>query len=356
MALQKATHKKVKVANRKPHTQQRSQNQFRITLSMRNKIFSLQNRLARSKAILDYAQSQKGQKAGALQLHLTERIDRLSKRIARKGKDLMRNLKRKHRTKPNFKAIYKKMAKRAYKLAKADSPKSMTIKDKEHVMNLKKQVVKLVQKHQKLVSQKAKQRQAVRKTKIEFKARKAVKKADKEQAKLKAKKTTSKKQSAKEKKKVATKKFKLHIAKLKKRAAKEHRHNLRIQDRKVMGEIKAVNKEILRVSGLHNERPSVLSGIPRVRIYEIQKRMSAKVERAKKNIAKEAKRLKKARTANDHKNVAKHAAKLSKSRIQLMKRSARLASFKKKKLKNPKIKAEAKLKKKALKKQNKYKQ
>merc|ERR1712224_1052557 len=136
------------------------------------------------------------------------------------------------------------------------------------------------------------------------------------------------------------------MAKLKRKAAKETRNNLRLQDRKVMGQIHAMNKEILRISGQKNERESVLANLPRVRIIAIQKRMEKKVKRAEKNIAKEAKRMKKSRAAQDSKNVAKHSAKLTHQKILLMKRKARLASFKKKKLKNPKVKADAKLKKK----------
>jgi len=355
LKLQKATGKKVKTIHRKPHDVGRLQAQMRITLEIRNKLFSLQNRLARSKVLMDYAQTQKGQKAGALELHLTKRIDRLSKRVVRKQKDLMRVLKRKHRTRPGFKAIYKKMAKKAYKLAKADTPKEMTNKDKVHVLNLKKKVEKLMQKHLKLVGKKQKVRTAISRAKVEVKARKDVKKADKKAAGGKIKKTTSKKQNAKAKKEAATKAFKLHIAKLKRKSAKEHRHNLRQQDRKVMGEVKTMNKEILRVSGQHNQRTSLLAQKPRVQIMKLQKRLEKKVKRAEKAIEKEDKKMKKSKAAKDSKNIAKHSLKLTHQKILLMKRKARLASFKKKKLKNPKVKADAKLKKKMKAKKDKYK-
>merc|ERR1712151_793959 len=113
----------------------------------RQKIFQLQNRLARNTILMDYAQSQKGKKAGALELHLTKRIDRLSKRLARKQKEFMNVLKRRHRTNPHFKLVYKKFADRAYKLAKADEPKEMTKKQKVKVLKLKNEVKKLYQKH-----------------------------------------------------------------------------------------------------------------------------------------------------------------------------------------------------------------
>jgi len=355
MQLQKVTGKKVPTVHRKPHDGTRLIAQHKLSLEIKNKLFNLLNRLAKNKSLMDYAQTQKGQKAGALELRLTQRIDRLSKRVARKNKELMRLLKRKHRTNPNFKKMFKAVATKAYKLAKADIPKKMTTKDKVHVMNLKKKVVKLMQSHQKLVGKKAAARIKIRETKAELKARRDVKKADKKAAVARGKVTTVKKVSKKQKKEAATKTFKLKMAKIARKAAKEARHNLRVQDRKVMSQVHAMNKEILRISGQKNERDSVVAHLPRVRIIAIQKRMEKKVKRAEQKVKKEAAKMKAARAARDSKNVAKHSGKMTHQKILLMKRQARLASFKKKKLKNPKVKADAKLKKKAEQKKNKYK-
>lgn len=154
MTLQKVTGKKAAPSRRKPHDRARLQAQMTVIERRRKKIFHLQNRLAKNTVVMDYAQSQKGKKAGALELRLTKRIDRLSKRLARKKKELMNVLKRRHRTNPHFKLVYKKFADRAYKLAKADEPKEMTKKQKVKVLNLKNAVNKLYQDHKVLVGKK----------------------------------------------------------------------------------------------------------------------------------------------------------------------------------------------------------
>lgn len=354
LTLQKVTGKKAEPSRRKPHDHARLVAQINIIERRRKKIFELQNRLAKNTVIMDYAQSQKGKKAGALELHLTKRIDRLSKRLARKQKEFMNVLKRKHRTKPHFKMYYKKMADRAYKLAKADEPKEMTKKQKVHVLNLKKKVNQMQEQHTKLVAKKQAIRLKVHMEKKKLAAKKAEKKADKK-AKPANKTPANKKQSAKAKKIANQKAFKLHLAKLKRKSAKEHRHNLRQQDRKVMAKIHKMNAQILRISGVKNVRPSVLAQQPRWKIAEKQKHMQNKIKRAEKDIKKAASKLKKARAGNNKKAAIKQEKKLKKKSLILMKRTARLANFKLKKLKNPKVKADAKLKKKAIAKKNKYK-
>jgi len=354
MKLQKITGKKAAPARRKAHDLTRLQANMQIIENRRKKIFSIQNRLAKNTVFMDYAQSQKGKRHSAFRQYLQKRISRLSKRMARKQKELVNVLKRKHRTRPGFKMIYKKNADRAYKLAKADEPKKMTTKQKVQVLNLKKKVQKAMRKHTKLVAKKKIMRFKIRQAKIKLAARKAVKKADKKNAAAK-KVHTTKKESAKQKKEDNKKAFKLHMAKLKRKSAKEHRHNLRKQDRKVMAQIHRMNAKILRISGLHNTRASVLANKPRWRIHEIQNRMENKVKRAEKDIKKVAKKLKIARSGNNKKAAIKQEKKLQKKSLTLMKRTARLANFKQKKLKNPKVKNDEKLKKKAIKKKNKYK-
>jgi len=339
--LQKITGKKVKTAHAQVHNGAIAQRQFTNAVQLRNKLYLLVNRLANNKVVMDYAQTQKGKKASALRLRLTKRIGRLSKRIARKQKEQMRLMKRKHRTASNFKQVYKKMANQAYKLTKADEPKAITTSAKIHVMNLKKKVEKLMQTHMKLHAKKSAIRVKIHEAKAELKTRKDIKKADKKAAKSKAK-PTSKKQIKKEKKKAAGKAFKLNIAKLKRQSAKEHRHNLREQDRKVMNQVHVMNKEILRISGQHNKRTSLLQKLDPVHVKIIQHRMEEKVKRAKVAIKKAEKKMKKAKTSKDFKNVAKQSQKLTHQKILLTKRQTRLQHLKKKKLNNPTLKAEHK--------------
>merc|ERR1712159_285105 len=99
---------------------------------------NLENRLARNIVFLNYAKTQKTQKALVFRAQLAKRIGRLTKRVARKQTELMRVMKRKHRTGPFIKKNYKRFADRAYKLAKADTPKKMTKEQLAQVANLKK--------------------------------------------------------------------------------------------------------------------------------------------------------------------------------------------------------------------------
>jgi len=284
---------------------------------------------------------------------LTKRIGRLTKRIVRKQKELMKVLKRKHRTRPDFKAFYKNFEEKAYKLAKAPTPKKMTKEQLSHIENLKKKVLQLQKQHQTLVGEKQTMRFKIRTAKDKVVAKKAEKKEDKKSDAKKPK--TDKKPSKDEKKEANKKTFKLDLAKQKTKAAKEHRHELRKTDRKVMKKMHAMGAEILRVSGVKFHRPSVLASLPKGRIIKIQERMQNKVKRAEKKVAKTNKNLQAARAQKDSKKAIKLEAKAKKTSLELLKRTARLASFKEKKLKNPKVKADAKLKKEALEKKNKYK-
>merc|ERR1712031_61375 len=99
--------------------------------------------------------------------------------------------------------------------------------------------------------------------------------------------------------------------------------------------IHAVGAEILKISGQKFNRPSILASTPPERIKQIQTRMQNKVKRAEKKIAKTNKKLKQARAEKNSKKAIKLEAKVKKASIQLLKRTARLASFKEKKLKNP---------------------
>merc|ERR1712228_1133275 len=188
--IQKVTGKKAAPSRRKPHDRARLVTQMAIIERRRKKIFELQNRLARNQVLSDYAMSQKGQRAGAIELHLTKRIDRLTKRLARKQKELMNVLKRKHRTRPHFKMIYKKFADKAYALAKAPEPKEMNKKQKVQVLDLKKKVMQEEKKHEVLVAKKEAIRLKVHNAKTKRAALKAVKKDDKKKAVAKKMHTT----------------------------------------------------------------------------------------------------------------------------------------------------------------------
>lgn len=355
LTLQKVTGKKADSNSRKPHDINRLEQNIAVIMNRKEKIFNLANRLARNMVFLDYAKTQKTQKAKVFRAQLAKRIGRLTKRVARKQKELFRVLKRKHRIRPNFKTIFKRFADKAYKLAKAETPKKMTKEQSVHVENLKKKIMELQKKHISLVGQKDTARVKIRKAKNKIAVKKDEKKADKKAAAEKKQAGSTKKPSKAEKKEAQKKAFKLDKAKTKAKAAKENRHNLRQEDRKVMNKIHAMGAEIKKISGQKFHRPSILASTPAPRIAEIEKRKQNKVKRAQKKIAKIDKKLKMARAEHNEKKAIKFEAKAKKASIQLLKRTARLASFKEKKLENPQVKKQAKLKKKEEEKKNKYK-
>merc|ERR1712124_5483 len=164
---------------RKPHDINRLQNNQRVIFSRRKKLFNLENRLARNIVFLNYAKTQKTQKALVFRAQLAKRIGRLTERVARKQTELMTVMKRKHRISPFFKKIYKRFADRAYKLAKADTPKKMTKEQLVQVANLKKKILDLQKKHTDLVNQKTGQRLKLRIAKKKVAVKKQEKKADK---------------------------------------------------------------------------------------------------------------------------------------------------------------------------------
>merc|ERR1712226_665183 len=179
LTLQKVTGKKAASGSRKPHGINRLANNIRVIMSRRNKIFDLSNRLARNIVFLNYAKTQKTQKALVFKAQLAKRIGRLTKRVARKQKELFRVLKRKHRTRPDFKTIFKRFADKAYKLSKADTPKKMTKEQSVHVENLQKKIMELQKKHISLVGQKDTARVKIHKAKNKIAVKKDEKKADK---------------------------------------------------------------------------------------------------------------------------------------------------------------------------------
>merc|ERR1712224_891610 len=218
------------------------------------------------------------------------------------------------------------MGDRAYKLAKADTPKKMTKEQLVQVANLKKKILDLQKKHTDLVNQKSGQRLKLRIAKRKVAVKKQEKKADKKAAAKKKESGSTKKPSKAEKKETKKKAAKLDMAKTKAKAAKAERHNLRQEDRKVMSKIHAVGAEILKISGQKFYRPSILASLPQERIKQIQTRMQNKVKRAEKKIAKTNKKLKQARAEKNPKKAIKLEAKAKKASIQLLTRTARLAS------------------------------
>merc|ERR1711988_324106 len=231
------------------------------------------------------------------------RASRLAKRLHRKHKQLMRVLIRKQRTKPRFVEFWKKAAKRAYALSKADEPIRMSKSDKGQVEALKKKIYELFKKHQKLHSMKMDLRTKIRKVREVINGKKQAKKDAKKDLKAKTKLPVHNKddvKTVKDAKKVANKtKFKLKIARLNRKAIKEHRHNLREQDRAVINAIKQMQSQIFKLSGQHFKRPSIARGIDAVQLKERQNRMANKIKRAQKGLAASVKLLNKARTMKD---------------------------------------------------------
>merc|ERR1712194_671157 len=132
--LEKVTEKKQNSAHRGSHDETRKEKALATIHKRSKKILVLQDRMARYMVHLKYAKFHPSLKAAVLIKHLEKKINRLTKRLARKNKELMTVLMRKHRVRPSFKMIFDKEAKKAFALAKADEPKSMTVKDKVAVM------------------------------------------------------------------------------------------------------------------------------------------------------------------------------------------------------------------------------
>merc|ERR1712194_612792 len=132
--LEKVTEKKSFSGHRAAHDSARKGKALAAIERRSKKILKLENRLARYMVHLKYAKFHPSAKAAVLIKHLEKRSNRLTKRLARKNKELMTVLMRKHRVRPSFKMIFDKEAKKAFALAKADEPKSMTVKDKVAVM------------------------------------------------------------------------------------------------------------------------------------------------------------------------------------------------------------------------------
>merc|ERR1719469_475182 len=212
--------------------------------------------------------------------------------------------------------------------------------------------------HTKLTGEKQKMRIKVRVARAQIADRKQTKKLAKTKLKAQSKKAVKTKndvKSLKEAEKMANeRRFKLHLARLHRKANKEHRHNLREQDRKVIGQVKAIQASIFKLSGERVKRPNLASTTPAWRLNEIQKKKAAKVVRSQKKLAINLKKLAHARLSGDVKNSIKFDRRVKKFQVQITKRGARLEHFRQKKLRNKDVKAKKDFQKKTDKKQNKF--
>merc|ERR1711957_929534 len=188
--------------------------------------------------------------------------------------------------------------------------------------------------HTKLTGEKQKMRIKVRVARAQIADRKQTKKLAKTKLKAQSKKAVKTKndvKSLKEAEKMANeRRFKLHLARLHRKANKEHRHNLREQDRKVIGQVKAIQASIFKLSGERVKRPNLASTTPAWRLNEIQKKKAAKVVRSQKKLAINLKKLAHARLSGDVKNSIKFDRRVKKFQVQITKRGARLEHFRQK--------------------------
>merc|ERR1712194_302126 len=332
--LEKVTEKKSFSGHRAAHDSARKGKALAAIERRSKKILKLENRLARYMVHLKYAKFHPSAKAAVLKKHLEKRSNRLTKRLTRKNKELMTVLMRKHRVRPSFKKIYVAEAKKAAALAKADVPKSMTKENKVKVMAMKKSVLKLIRKHEGLVGEKNVYRMKVRVAKKKVAEKKQKKKDFKKTAKTTTSDPKKVKANAKE---TNNKKFKLVMARLDRTSAKEHRHNLRLEDREIMKKVKAMQAKIFAVSGLRFKRPSITSAEPKWRIVEVLARKAKKIKRAEKAVVTLSKKLKTARATGIKKNIQKLVKKVKKAKKQIVTRAARLDHFKKKALRNKSV-------------------
>jgi len=357
--LEKIQGKKQTSIARSPHDRARLTQNVRIIQNRSSKIFNLENRLARTIAYIKFAKKQKNKMSAVYMKQLQKRAHRLAKRLHRKHKELMRVLIRKHRTNPHFKAFWTKAAKRVFALSKADEPIAMSTSDKATVIALKKKVMDLFEKHKVLVGKKQSIRLKIRQARQKIAGRKQTKKDAKKNLKAAAKIPMKSKNDVKKveaaKKEADKRKFKLRIARLNRKANKEHRHNLRKQDRAVMSAIKKIQASIFKLSGKHFKRPNLASTLPLWKLKERQARKTAKVKRSAKKMRDAQKKLRKARYERNYKAISKWRRRFGKFKKQIFKRTARLNHFRQKKLRNPQAKTEKKVNKKNVKKQNKYK-
>ena len=295
--LEKVTEKKQNSGHRAAHDKNRKEKALAAIKRRSMKIFKLKNRLAKFMVHLKYAKFHPSTSAGAFIKHLNKGIHRITKRLQRKNKELMTVLMRKHRVRPSFKTIYNKQAKKIYALAKADEPKSMTSKDKKVVFALKQQVENLIKKHEGLVGEKQVFRIKVRAARHKVDEKKQKKKDFKKAAKKSTKGDV--KQVKATKKEANNRKFKLVMARLDRASAKEHRHNLRDEDREIMTKVKAMQAKILEVSGVSFKRTNIASKVPKWRLHEIKQRKAKKVKRAEKALVKATKEITAARSTGN---------------------------------------------------------
>merc|ERR1712166_535027 len=356
--LEKITGKKQMPVQRRPHDSNRKAEAMATINRRSSKIFALESRMARAISYLRFAKKQKDTMSSVYMKQLEKRAHRLATRLHRKHKDLMRILIRKIRVNKHFKSIYKRHAKKALALAKADEPKTMTAQSRIQVHQLKKKMLELMESHTKLTGEKQKMRIKVRVARAQIADRKQTKKLAKTKLKAQSKvavKTKNDVKSLKEAEKMANeRRFKLHLARLHRKANKEHRHNLREQDRKVIGQVKAIQASIFKLSGERVKRPNLASTTPAWRLNEIQKKKAAKVVRSQKKLAINLKKLAHARLSGDIKNSIKFDRRVKKFQVQITKRGARLEHFRQKKLRNKDVKAKKDFQKKTDKKQNKF--
>jgi hypothetical protein len=356
--LEKITGKKQMPVHRRPHDKTR-RDEAMATIDRRSKkIFNLENRMARAIAYLRYAKKQKNTMSSVFMKHLEKRAHRLATRLHRKHKELMRVLIRKIRVNKHFKFIYNLHAKKALALSKVGTPKTMTPQSRIQVLALKKKLLELMEKHTKINGEKQKMRIKIRVARNKITERKQTKKDAKNKLKDQSKKPVKNKndvKKVKEAEKMANeRRFKLHLARLHRKANKEHRHNLRSQDRAVIGQVKAIQRTIFKLSGEKLKRPSLAATLPAYRLDEIQKKKAAKVKRSQKKLADNLKLLKKARLTGDDKNSIKFDRRVKKFQVQIMKRTARLEHFRQKKLRNPDVAAKKKFQVKTDAKKNKF--
>jgi len=356
--LEKITGKKQMPVQRRPHDSNRKAEAMATINRRSSKIFALESRMARAISYLRFAKKSKDTMSSVYMKQLEKRAHRLATRLHRKHKDLMRILIRKIRVNKHFKSIYKRHAKKALALAKADEPKTMTAQSRIQVHQLKKKMLELMESHTKLTGEKQKMRIKVRVARAQIADRKQTKKLAKTKLKAQSKKAVKTKndvKSLKEAEKMANeRRFKLHLARLHRKANKEHRHNLREQDRKVIGQVKAIQASIFKLSGERVKRPNLASTTPAWRLNEIQKKKAAKVVRSQKKLAINLKKLAHARLSGDVKNSIKFDRRVKKFQVQITKRGARLEHFRQKKLRNKDVKAKKDFQKKTDKKQNKF--
>lgn len=357
--LEKIQGKKQTSIHRAPHDRNRLVNNLRIIRARSKKIFNLENRLARTIAYIKFAKRQKNKMSAVYMKQLRKRAHRLAKRLHRKHKELMRILIRKQRTRPHFKSYWTKAAKRVFALSKADEPKAMSTSDKAQVIALKKKVMDLFEKHKVLVGKKQAIRLKIRLARQKIASRKQTKKDAKKNLKVAAKTPIKSKNDVKNvaaaKKEADKRKFKLKMARLGRKANKEHRHNLRNQDRAVLGAIKKIQATIFKLSGQHWKRPNIASTLPLWKLKERQARKTQKIKRAQAKLKNANKQLRKARTERNYKAIQKWRRRFGKFQTQILKRTARLNHFRQKKRRNPQAKLEKKINKKNAKKANKYK-